>query len=73
MGIGPNPGLTFKVECTSNSGHVATLSGDVTISLGGSEEAVEYFKVGTAYVAHFRLSDGDSPDGGDSQEAAKSA
>lgn len=65
MGIGPNPGLTVKVECTSNSGHVASLSGDgVSVSIGGAEETVEYFKVGSTYVAHFRLSDGSGADGG---------
>lgn len=70
MGIGPQPGLTVKVKCTTNTGHVATLSNDdISISVAGSEETVGYFKVDKDYVSHFRSADDSDDNGSDSQAA----
>jgi hypothetical protein len=69
-GLG-HPGVTYKVVCSSKAINSASFSGDVSLSLAGSAEQLEYYKEGHEYVVHFRPFDGADTD--DSDKAASAS
>lgn len=74
MGTGGKPGLTFKMQVTSNNGNSASLSGDgVSLGVGADKETIEYFKMGASFVVSFHPAgppNGSEPDGGSGAASA---
>lgn len=70
MSTSGHPGVTYKVTCVSKAVNSVSFTGDVSISLAGSAEQIEYYKEGQEYVVHFRPFDSS---GGDEGNLAASA
>lgn len=65
MGIGPQPGATYKVKCTNKTDHTAAFNGDISIAVSGTPEQVAYYVFGQEYLFVVRPFDGHNADGGD--------
>lgn len=70
MSVGGKPGEVYKEICVTVGEATASFVGDVSISIAGPTEKIEYFKVGQDYVFHVSPVHGPDPDGGDKAASA---